>query len=679
MLRPFSDRSRAPAVLLGCILLIAAALRLYSLGFLYYHPDEHIPERVAQTIIETGTLDTNWSRAGMADYQAPQYNFSAYILSVAGVLKVLDALPIAEPPPIQTTLRAYSAALGVLATFLTFVLARRLFGVGVGLSAASLTCVYPLLYQDSLYARPETFVTVLTLVFVLLLCVPSPGKARVFGAAFVGGLMVATKVSALVLLPWLILANNRQDATGGFFAEALAYVRRSLSCLGERWLPIILGCAAGFAAGVPYALVDPAGYIEGVRFLQSQYSGGHWPHGYAGGTTMERLAYAGAYFTYTGGVAVLTLSVIGAVRASRTRNFFALALFVVALATAVRFSSYAAFFERNVSHVWPIILIFAAVGALGVSSLLPLTNPRLRAAAFAVSVGLAALPAVRTTSTIVTEELMGGHLRRLDALRASVAHRYLAQNLSLAWDAEAFNARRFSPCRPLVVDVAYPSRHPPGNEALERAQGYHRVAYLPSAFPGVPTSSLEIYFLPATLLVYRDVQINACPPGEDLIVSRTHIGEPLPVTGMDADLGWEQGHMPPEIQPPFSPDRSYASWSQADEHLGRMRFEVRTEGESSIVLGYVTGPGAKHQAIEVRDALSQRAIWSKAPLPTSPAWTFVVIPLPAGTQGVVVEGMDQGSAWSEWLGIEPPRKLARELERKSLAPYQTEAKKVDSN
>jgi 4-amino-4-deoxy-L-arabinose transferase-like glycosyltransferase len=214
--------------LLAMILLICAALRLWPLQYEYYHPDEDISVGVAQQVVESGSLDTNWKNAALPpDFKLPQYNFSGYLLSAAAVDAGLKVLPGDAPRDTLKALRLWSALLAIAAAALTFAVGRRFFGTPTALIATLLVAINPLLAQDGFYARPEPFVTALTLALVLAEPAGTLLYRRVFLAAMIAGVLIATKVSMLALLPLLF-------APDAPVSSLAAYVRRTVKELPLR-------------------------------------------------------------------------------------------------------------------------------------------------------------------------------------------------------------------------------------------------------------------------------------------------------------------------------------------------------------------------------------------------------------------------------------------------------------
>jgi hypothetical protein len=159
-------------VLLGLILAITLGLRLSTLWTTYDHPDEVIALGVTSGVLN-GTLDTNWAHHDVGRFNYPSFNFSAYHLSLAAI----DAVPSWFWGTSIERLRLVSAAFFIVSIGLTWLLGSCLSNDEVGLIAAAFTALSPQLFQDSLYARPETWLTAIFLFALVIVTLP-PYPAR---------------------------------------------------------------------------------------------------------------------------------------------------------------------------------------------------------------------------------------------------------------------------------------------------------------------------------------------------------------------------------------------------------------------------------------------------------------------------------------------------------------------
>lgn len=494
------------------IVLAAGALRFGSLQFGPDQMDEFIAVRVSQRMVAEGSLDTNWKLADLPGFfRYPQYNFSGYLLFSAGAVAASGSA--ATDLSALGALRWWSALLGMLVVAQTFALGRTLFGAVPGLIASAFAACALLLYQDSLYARPEPFVTVLALLYVqVLLAGGIPRRPRLAAAALLLGFLVGTKVSLAALAPLLLLAGRRTPGGASFLAwarqELVARLAPPLATLGL----LLLFAGLGFAIAAPHALLNPGDYLAGIRALVAQYAGGHWPHGLPEGSLAERLGYALRYFAATLGVPMLLAMALGVADCLRRRDWDALLVAAVAAVAACRFGTYATFFERNFSHLLPLGLAFAGAGLVALARWLParaLVQRLVLAAAFAVAL----VPALRSTASLRFVELPGVHLAELRQARRAV-EQGTGMTAKVLPPTEGYAAlrRQLSACGPELVELAHmgDALSDGAVAALVQRDGFQVVGGVPSPFEHVPPSTLHTYFLPGKLFLARAADPARC-------------------------------------------------------------------------------------------------------------------------------------------------------------------------
>ena len=344
---------------LGPVLLMILAFGFRSAYYTenYGHPDEVITFEVVRYMRSSGDWDSNWAKAKLEPaFHYEQYNFASYLHATFGFYRFVKGISALDEWRSRDggfwVYRFFSALLATLAVMQTWWLARRIGGVRVGLAAGLLAAVLPGLVQDAHYARPEAFLTVLTLTAVLLSLPRGMFSAwRVFGAAAVVGLSVACKISMLALA-WLPLVGlmplNRGVAVGiGRWAWASGLT--------------LTGLIVGFAAGAPDALMHMQTYWHGVSYLAQQYAGLHPPHSPLIDKTVTGLLTG--YYLSTLGVLGLVAGLGGGVALwwqQRKKEC------VILLGPLVLFAGYfctrSVFFERNLSHILPLGCVLAALG-----------------------------------------------------------------------------------------------------------------------------------------------------------------------------------------------------------------------------------------------------------------------------------------------------------------------------
>jgi hypothetical protein len=342
--------SKLQVLSLGFLIVVAFVLRLAYLDVAGQVYDEGLTRAVVDNVLH-GDLRNNWKFADVpAQYRVDFYNFSSYFYVDAAFVKLADGLTGAPPARPLHWHRVGSAIAGTLAIFFFYLLARRWFGCDTALIFLAFGAVAPILVQDAHYARPEAF-EILLVAAVYLLSASFHAKFRYFvlGAACACvGLLGATKFSLLPMLGVVLLWIPPNLWKHGATATRVA-------------LTVIVATVLGMFVGVPDAFFHPAGYWNGVEFLRHQYAGVHVPHGnLLGGNTFGMTMN---YFFRTLGPLVWILAVVAAISLIRARHMLiAMSLGLpVAFYFAV-FSMQRTFFERNLSHVVPLLLILSAAG-----------------------------------------------------------------------------------------------------------------------------------------------------------------------------------------------------------------------------------------------------------------------------------------------------------------------------
>ena len=346
------------------LVIVAFGFRSAHYSENYGHPDETITVEVVGHMRSSGDWDTNWAKANLEPgFRYEQYNFASYLHATFGFYRLVKVIPALDEWRSRDggfwVYRFFSVFLATLAVMQTWWLARRIGGARVGLAAGVLAAVLPGLVQDAHYARPEAFVTVLTLAAVMLsLPRETFSPWRVFGAAVIIGVAVACKISMLALA-WLPLV-------------ALLPVEGGTAAGRRRWTWAVVGLTltgliVGFAAGAPDAVAHLEIYARGVLYLSQQYSGLHPPHSPLLDNTVTGLLTR--YYMSTMGGLGLAAGLGGAMalwRQHRRREGVALTGPVVLFVGY--FCTRSVFFERNLSHVLPLACVLMAVGLAAGSS-----------------------------------------------------------------------------------------------------------------------------------------------------------------------------------------------------------------------------------------------------------------------------------------------------------------------
>jgi hypothetical protein len=401
-----SRRNARPlAAVLVVLVLVGVALRFCYLGGPSFHPDETYPVALIERYRATGDLDMNLANAPMPGGQSgDQYAGSAYHRAVIAwdiLLRRAAGWP-REGSPEATLIRtrAFSALMASLALAVFARLAWREAGFVAAAVAVALAAVNPLLIQDAHFARPDSLLLLLALLYLGLCGASGPLSLR--RAAWLGvllGALVACKntMGLLLPLPFLALASR-----GGLRREAAGA------------LALYLGATAlAFLAAEPESWLHFGKFMTGLHTLSAQYAQPFPAQGpIDGGTTF---GMAARYFYATLGAATLLL-VVGGIALWMLRGArLALVVWILpAVVFGLFFGSRTNFFERSYGTFLPGVFLAAGVGAAWIASFR--NSGRWFAAALAA---VAVLPGASVTYVLVDDALSG----RAEAIHQAYAHR----------------------------------------------------------------------------------------------------------------------------------------------------------------------------------------------------------------------------------------------------------------
>lgn len=119
------------------------------------------------------------------------------------------------------------AVIGLATIVLAWALGRRLFGRGVGIAAAAVTAVYPLVWQYEPLLYPEALAVPLTLLILYLTLGRAPTARRATGVGALVGLALLVRPTSFILLAavaaaWLVAAGLRRGAAMTVLSIAVA-------------------------------------------------------------------------------------------------------------------------------------------------------------------------------------------------------------------------------------------------------------------------------------------------------------------------------------------------------------------------------------------------------------------------------------------------------------------------
>ncbi|WP_158543224.1 ArnT family glycosyltransferase [Dyella psychrodurans] len=468
--------AKAPTVrmtaLVAFLSVTAFILRFHFTGIAYNHSDEPIAVGVVSGLLQRHTVDTNWAHFDLpAKFHYAQFNFSSYYLALAFFCE------LARDHSIKS-MRLLSALLGALCVPLSFLLGKRLHSARTGFFAALMTAFSPQLFFDSLFARPDSFFALIYLIAILVAISSPRNGTRIFISSLLFGILAACKISALFVapIPLLLFLVNREASDRYWRMLALSAA----------------GVIAGFAAGAPYALLNPVDFVNGVLFLMGRYASGGGPLGLGDAPLYERLWYLAKFIIASiGPIAVLT-----SLYAYRRLSKEVLVIGSLSIISVLYLGSRGWFYERNFDHCLPVIYILAWIG---ISQLTELFSSAHRGVIFATLSTLALVPTAYFSYQLQYQILSGRYEKRVESY---LARQSAAGANALVWPSivygDPLNAiRTYMKDKPLPMTVSFAwsdDQHAAKNIS-EFLNGYHaiKVDEIHDPFWLMPPCSIQAY------------------------------------------------------------------------------------------------------------------------------------------------------------------------------------------
>lgn len=629
---------RGPVALLLLAGLLAAVLwsRFEAQREAYHQTDENIAVAVVSHVLDAGTLDTNWAHTQVVpEFRYDQYNFSAYYLAAAAWLQLSGN---ADAPDRLPPLRRLSAWLHALSIALAAWLGWRWGGPVNAALAALLSAVSPTLVQDSLYARPETFVTVLTLCYLLLLGTrAAPTDRRLVAAGALCGVLVATKISFAPLAPLALLL--RWCAPG---AEPLRL---------RTVLAFALAGALGFVLGAPGAMLHPVEYLHGIDVLLRQYGGGHLPHGLPLDGALARFGFGLEYLRHTAGSAALLGAGLGLWILPRRHGRRVLWLALGLLLLLGYFLQTRAFFERNLSPVLPLLFVLAGLLVAEVLARVR-TRPSRMVLLAALTMLLSWVPA-GVSHTLLRRALPGTHAQAQRAYEATLAAR---GEVLVDYDHGRAGPADAGLCGRVVlreVDYGHPYLRARADQALQ-AQGYVLLQHLRGPFSALPASTLQTYHgADVRYHVARDRWPAGCAVGLAALGAPGHalgVDEPR-LEGRAVRDGQEPGAQLAGWTVPL-----YGTHAGSDSHTGAIGLAT-IRACDDFLLPVASGPSraAMRFRVERRGADATTVLFDGALPAVVGAWTGLQVRhAQPGCGEYAARAEDASAEWGAWLGLGLP-------------------------
>jgi hypothetical protein len=434
---------------------IAAVMVYFRLNYQtrLLNGDDWIVLGVAQGMAERGDLNTNWAVNPVPpEWVQPQFNFSSYNLVSHGILSL--APDWLAPIPVLRGANLVYQALTVLLLALALKNARTP-GWGIALASA-LFAIAPAFVHDAHMLRTESLLYLLFAIVVWAATSPRRLWIRVAVAGLAIGFGAASKINFL--------------ATGLVMAPAVLIALRQAPARGVRLMLVAgLSSAAGFAVGAPYALLDPAAYLEGLQILNAQYAGGHRPHSRVAYDLFGLAAWVGSFFLVLYGPLVLAGLVIPALNRPPA---WVVGVWLSSAATFLWFLQQRTFFERSFS--------LAVIGAILLIGWLAGRRPRT-----ALAIALASAMPMLWWSQQILEETLDHYMRRWrwEQAQGLVVAKYVQGFVTPPADV--------SRCRGVFGVMDFNDDWTDGTLAALDARGKRRLAHYRSRFHLVPTSTLQ--------------------------------------------------------------------------------------------------------------------------------------------------------------------------------------------
>ncbi|HEU5348603.1 MAG TPA: hypothetical protein VFU63_08325 [Ktedonobacterales bacterium] len=635
---------------------VAGAGRLYATThFSYSHPDEPIAIAVISHVFQTHEDDTDWGRTNVnKTFRYDQYNFSSYYLFAAYMEKLggQAATDLAHPSGVLLKhLRNLSAALGALCVLFAGILGWRLGGGICAVTASLLTACSASLFQDSIYARPETFVTLLTLLLCLALTSEKTHRGLILSVAgFLIGILIACKITFLFYLPFPLLLAPALLSTPEDKNPQNPHLIYWTGSLGAYFLALLIG----FYVGAPYAVRYPWEYLNGLEFLFKQYTDQGRIND-AG--LLAHLSNSTSYLIYAIGYPALLLAILGIVHLATHKDIKKSLIIAGPLLTLVYFMQTATFFERNFSQALPILFIMVG---FGVRLLAEMVGKRARLR-LAVATGLiitSVIVPISVTAKAIDPALDGRYQREAEATGRSLTE---SGNLMLfhLWGVGQVRVLNGKLCGPYVYEARDFGTNMDGVMQNLLRKHYRLVGKLQSPFGDNPASTLQAYLAPSMVYVAPpdDVSGRCSMILSPLKVIPGAVAIPAKVT---LERGWTRGgvQIPP---PPSWKWPIYGSWSGSDGNTGSIRIgPFRACGE--LVFPYTAGrilSGMNLKVVRHTPSGDETLFDSEMPV-APPDWEEITVRQPPRACATyTITGTGNGTDSRDWMGLGSPIAIQR--------------------
>jgi hypothetical protein len=298
------------------------------------------------------------------------------------------------------------------------------------------------------------------------------------------------------------------------------------------------------------------------------------------------------------------------------------------LALVLYFSTKSVFFERNFAHAMPLLLLAAGAGLAAVVRRLQHRMARGLAVCAAAVPGLYWSVQIAHAARWAPEEALA-----FEQQHDLVMYDRISGGLNL-------NFRAPPPVCGRIVLLTFSDAWTARYENNVRSAGYREVARRLGPFSHLAPSTLQIY-------VAHDRKYFAKPCAEALRPLAAEVAESWRIDGYHEQVG----------APPVAGKIWASHYPAGDAGVGvsRVRFAVPRD-TPALTLQAVTGPDATGQRLRVLGP--DDALIAEIPIASGfQSWRTVRIAAPEGgfPAEIVIEGVDDGGAWGQWMAFGAPR------------------------
>ncbi|MDO8269789.1 MAG: glycosyltransferase family 39 protein, partial [Candidatus Levybacteria bacterium] len=248
------------SIYLFFIILFAFYLRTFNLNWdnnYYFHPDERAIIMYAAPLKFPVSLDEFLSISSPLNPHFFAYgNFPLYLLKGLGTLLSPLDTTFSEYGGMHIVGRLISATADTVTVAIIFILGSVLFSRRAGLFASLLYALSVFPIQTSHFFAVDTLLTffMTTTILLLISFIKSPSKKTALAIGILLGFCLATKVSALILLPYVFMS----------FLIAFFILRKKTKIYSLIFLILILilSCLSVFFITQPYVAIDFSNFFQ---------------------------------------------------------------------------------------------------------------------------------------------------------------------------------------------------------------------------------------------------------------------------------------------------------------------------------------------------------------------------------------------------------------------------------